>query len=102
MNRPFKNIESSSLLTFDGLQAVCFFVHMTSNITSPRIMNISPGELYTFVFTQDAVGGRFINWPANTFNAPPIDPAPNSITVQNFIGNTGGIVYANVPPSRTP
>jgi hypothetical protein len=102
MNRPYQNLESASLLLFDGLQAVAWFVHMSANITSPRIANISPGELYTFVFTQNAVGGWVMNWPANTFNTSPINSAPNSTTVQNFIGNTGGLLYANVVPTRTP
>lgn len=99
MNRPYKNLESSGPLLFDGLIAVCWFIHMRSDITSPRVLNISPGQLYTFVFTQDGIGDHTMNWPPNCINAAPIDPEPNSITVQNFIGNTGGILYTNIAPT---
>jgi hypothetical protein len=99
MNRPYLHLESSGPLLFDGLKAVCWFVHMDSNITSPRITNISPGELYTFVFTQSATGGYVMNWPVNCINAAPIDPAPNSTTIQSFIGDTGAMLYANLPPT---
>jgi hypothetical protein len=97
MNRPFQNLESTGPLLFDGLVAVCWFVHMNSSITSPRVTNISPGQLYTFVFTQDATGGHRMVWPANCINANPINPTPNATTVQNFIGNLGGLLYSNVP-----
>lgn len=102
MNRPFLNLDSSGPLLFDCLQAVCWFVNMHSSITAPRVVHISPGELYTFVFTQDALGGHGMNWPVNCLNAAPIDPKPNSTTVQNFIGDTGGILYANIPPTGRP
>jgi hypothetical protein len=98
-NRPYQTLESSGPLLFDGLQAVCWFVHMKSDITSPRVINISPGQLYTFVFGQDGTGGHKMIWPFNCRNAAPIDPTPNSTTVQNFIGNTGGLLEANISPA---
>jgi hypothetical protein len=101
MNRPYLNIDSGGAILFDGLAAVCWFIHMRSNVTSARVTNIAPGELYTFVITQDATGGHVMNWPSNCINAAQIDPTPNSTTVQNFIGNTGAILFANIPPSRT-
>jgi hypothetical protein len=99
MNRPYQNLISAGPLVFDGLQAVCWFVRMTSNITSPRVINISPGQMYTFVFTQDTHGNRLMIWPFNCINAAPIDPAPNTTTVQNFIGDRDGNLYANIPPT---
>lgn len=99
MSRPFKNLESTGPLHFDCLVAVCWFVHMRSDITSPRVNNISPGQLYTFVFTQDAIGGHTMNWPPTCINAAPIDPAPLSVTTQNFVGDIGGTMIANLPPS---
>ena len=99
MNRPFQNLESSGPLVFDGLAAVCWFVNMTSDVTSPRSINIAPGQLYTFVFTQNGTGGNRMNWPVNCRNAPPIDLTPLSTTVQNFVGSTGGVMYANLSPA---
>jgi hypothetical protein len=101
MTRPYQSLSSSGAVTFDGLKAVCWFISMTSSITAPRMVNLAPGQLYTFVFKQDAAGGHTINWPYNCLDAASIDPAPNSTTVQNFIGNTGGILSANLPPTNT-
>lgn len=99
-NRPYLTIDSAGPLLFDGLKAVCWFIHMKSNITAPRITNISPGQLYTFVFAQDAAGGHTMNWAAaNYINAAPINLAPNAVTAQNFIGDVGGVLRANVPPT---
>lgn len=97
MNRPFQNIDSGGAVLFDGLVAVCWFIHMRTSITGARVANISPGQLYTFVFTQDASGGHTMTWPANCRNANQINLEPDSITVQNFIGNTSGILVANIP-----
>lgn len=99
MNRPFLNLVSTGTLVFDGLKAVCWFVQMNSNITAPRFINIAPGQLYTFVFTQNAIGGHIMRWPTNSLNAPPINPAPNSVTVQHFIADMGGTMLANIPPT---
>jgi hypothetical protein len=100
MNRPFLTLNSSEAILFDGLAAVCWFVNMHSSVSSPRIRNMAPGQLYTFVFTQDAVGGHTMSWPGNCVNAAPIDPAPNATTVQSLIGDLGGILYANIAPTR--
>jgi hypothetical protein len=98
-HRPYHNVPSSGVVVFDGLQAVCWFVSMTSNITMPRVINTAPGQLYTFVFTQDAVGGHVMNWPSNCHNAASIDPAPGATTVQNFVGNTGGVLEPDTSSS---
>jgi hypothetical protein len=97
MNRPFLNVDSGGTLLFDGLAAVCWFVNMRSTMNTVRITNISPGELYTFVFAQDAAGGHTITWPNNCINAAPIKTQPYAITVQNFVGHTGTTLYANIP-----
>jgi hypothetical protein len=103
MSRPTQHIESGGAILFDGLQAVCWFINMNSDITSSRVTNIAPGQLYSFVFTQNATGNNKMNWPANCINANPIDPTPNSTTVQHFVGLTGGLLHANVTSAgRTP
>jgi hypothetical protein len=95
-NRPYLNLVSSGAMVFDGLQAVCWFVHMQSSVASPRFINIAPGQLYTLVFTQDATGNHSFTWPSNCINAIPLDPAPNAVTTQNVIGMTGSLLYANI------
>lgn len=103
MKRPTKRINSGGGILFDGLQAVCWYVNMTSDVTASRVTNIAPGQLYTFVFTQNATGKNRMLWPANCINGAPINPAPNSTSVQHFVGLTGGLLYANIAPAwRTP
>ena len=99
MERPYLILESTGPLLFDGLEAVCWLVRMTTNITAPRIINTAPGQVYTFVFTQNGVGGHTMNWPANCINAVQIDPAPSSITTVSFVGDTGGLLYASIAPT---
>lgn len=99
MSRPYQHLVSGGGILFDGLKAVCWFVNMNSDVTNARASNISPGQLYTFVFTQDARGGHVMNWPSNCVNAAAIDPAPNATSVQNFVGNINGAMHANVPPT---
>jgi hypothetical protein len=101
MNRPFLNFDSSEALLFDGLAAVCWFINMRSDVTNARVANISPGQLYTFVITQDDAGSHVFTWPAICINAMMVDPAPNAITVQNFVGQTGGTLLANLPGTWT-
>jgi hypothetical protein len=96
MNRPFLTFDSSEAVLFDGLAAVCWFINMRSDLTNARVRNMSPGQLYTFVFIQDATGGHRMTWPSSCVNAAPIDPAPNATSVQSLIGDMNGFLYANV------
>lgn len=100
MNRPMKIVNSSSgIIVFDGLEAVVWKILMSSNVVASgvTVKNVSPGQLYTFIFVQDAVGGHIFAWPAQVDNGALVDPQPNTTTVQNYIGNTGGILQSNAP-----
>jgi hypothetical protein len=98
MNRPIQTFDSRSPIAFDGNIAVVFIVYMLGSVQqTARVRNIAPGVLYTFIFIQDAEGGFTFDWPPQCTNGTAIDPAPNSTTVQNFIGYTGGLLKANIP-----
>jgi Tfp pilus tip-associated adhesin PilY1 len=99
MQRPFLIVDSTGPLLFDGLVAVTWFVRMTTNITAPRVINIAPGQLYTFIFEQNGVGGHTMSWPGNCMNAAALDPQPNATTTQTFVGDIGGKMYASIPPT---
>ena len=43
---------------------------LTANVTAMTFMVIDPGE-YTIVFTQDAIGGRTVVWPAGIVGTEP-------------------------------
>jgi hypothetical protein len=80
------NLDSSASMTFDGLLAVVWNVRMVADVDQPpRLQNIIPGCLYTFMFTQPAKP-RVFTWPGNCRNAGQIDMTPGSVTTQNFIG----------------
>jgi hypothetical protein len=80
------NLDSSASMTFDGLLAVVWNVRMVADVDQPpRLQNIIPGCLYTFMFAQ-AAKPRVFTWPVNCRNAGQIDMTPGSITTQNFIG----------------
>jgi hypothetical protein len=102
MIRPVKTFDSRSSIVFDGNEALCFIVIMNSNSSGARVKNIIPGVLYTFIFQQDATGEWTFEWPAQCTNGAAINPAPNSTTVQNMIGYTGGLLKGNIPGAWTP
>jgi hypothetical protein len=103
MIRPVQTFDSRTPIVFDGNAAVVFIVYMLGSVEKPpRVRNITPGVLYTFVFVQDAEGGFTFAWPAQCTNGAAIDPAPNSITVQSMIGYTGGLLKGNIPGAWTP
>lgn len=100
MSRPIQTLDSSDPVIFDGNVAVCFIVLMNSYVNNAKVRNIAPGVLYTMIFQQDADGNHEFVWPGSCLNAAAIDTKPGAFTVQNFIGNTGGSLQANLPGTR--
>ena len=86
---------------FDGNKGQCFIMNLRSSNSGARLRNIASGVLYTFVFHQDQNGGHLFEWPTACCNATVVDPTPNATTVQNFIGGDGGLLYANLPGTRS-
>jgi hypothetical protein len=78
---------------YDADQYTAFQLLLTTNVTGATITNIIPGNLYTFITTQDATGGHTFNYPAGVVNASPINPTSNSTTTQTFIANSAGVLY---------
>jgi hypothetical protein len=89
-------IDAVDNMVFDGLQAVCWIIALNIDLTAARVRNISPGQLYTFIIRQGNQGNTFV-WPSACVNAIPVDRNPHSTTIQNFIGDTGGILRAHLP-----
>lgn len=99
MERPYKVIDTTGVAIIDGLEAVTWKILMRNSVSANdiRVKNISPGQLYTFIFEQDAKGGHNFAWPEGVKNGMRIDPEPNSVSVQNYTGSTGGVLIANIP-----
>lgn len=47
--------------------------------------NLVDGNLYTIIIIQDASGAHAFYWPSNVFNATPVNPDPDGMTVQTFV-----------------
>lgn len=58
---------------------------------APSFINLVDGNLYTVILYQDSVGDNQFLWPSNVFNAVPVDPDPNSTTVQTFVAIDGDL-----------
>jgi hypothetical protein len=66
------------------------------------------GARLTFLLSQDATGGRTVTWPLPSLQPPAqfrVDPAPNAVTVVQFIadpltGRWQATGWSTPPPSR--
>jgi hypothetical protein len=96
MSRPTK-VLGSNFPIFDGTEAVCWIVEMTSSVSDALVRYVAPGVLYTIVIIQDGVGGHTFRWPSNCINPPQINTQPDGKTVVNFIGAGDGIIAASAP-----
>jgi hypothetical protein len=96
MRRTIRQIAAQTML-LDGSQQETFVVDFKTSVLNLAMKKISPGQLYVLVMKQDANGNHTLTWGSAFRNAMMLDPAPNSVTVQCFIGMTGGSLLA-VPP----
>lgn len=70
---------------FPGDTYTAFRITLTGDVTSSTAPGTVSGNLYTYIIVQDGVGNRQFAWPANCHGASPINPTPNSVTVQTFV-----------------
>lgn len=84
-------------MLLDGREYDTFVIDCATSVETLRIKNISPGKLYVFVVVQSASGNHRFNWGDRIRNGVAVDLSPNGMTVQSFVGLTGGILQA-VPP----
>jgi hypothetical protein len=87
-------VDPADDMVFDGSASTAFKTTLTLNVTQPVFENMAPGNLYTFIIVQDGTGGWDFVWPANVYNASPVDLDPNSTTVQTFVADDLGDLYA--------
>ena len=55
---------TSGTATFDASKSSHFTLTLTGNVTSSSLSGLTPGQVVTFVISQDATGGRTFAWPA--------------------------------------
>lgn len=78
-------------MEFPGDVYTAFRTTLTGDVTSSSAPGTVQGNLYTFIINQDATGGHAFTWPPNVVNATPINPNPNSRTVQTFVMATANL-----------
>jgi hypothetical protein len=89
-------------MVFDGSTYTAFKLTLPGNISTVTIENMIPGNLYTFIIVQDATGNHLFPWPANVHNAPTVDPQANSTTIQTFVADENGELWAIGPSTYYP
>lgn len=82
---------------FDGSLAKAFQMSLTGNLTAPTLINTAPGDEYSFLFFQDAVGGRTIAWPSNVTDGADVAGDANQCSIQKFIVLTDGYAHPLTP-----
>lgn len=87
---------------FNGAAGLTFEFALAGNVLPGAAVftGAVPGNLYTFILTQDQVGGRTFQWPANIRNGAAVNRIANSLTVQTFVARSdasldaiGGAIY---------
>lgn len=61
------------------------------------VSNIQPGNLYTFIVVQDSAGLHQVTWAAKLLNAAPVWTRAFATTVQTFVADDQGNLYAIAP-----
>ncbi len=80
------SVSFSATPVFDASLAAfpAFRMTLTGNVTSSSVTNPTPGQIATFVLSQDGTGGRTFAWPANFKGASFVSPDAGSVSVQSF------------------
>ncbi len=74
----------SATPTYDASVTNGFKLTLTGNVTSSTLSNAVAGQVVTFVFCQDATGGRTNVWPTNVKGGGIITPTANICSMQSF------------------
>lgn len=81
-------------MVFPGDTFTTFQTTIGGDITEPTTENMVPGNLYTFIIVQDGTGGHLFVWPPTMFNATPVNSEASSMTIQTFVCDGTGNLYA--------
>lgn len=84
-------------MVFPGDTYTAFTTILPGDVGAAVVEGMVPGNLYTFIIKQDGVGSHLFMWPTNVHNATRVMPTPNSTTVQTFIADGIGDLWAIGP-----
>ncbi len=86
----------SAAPVFDFVQGAAQSITLEGDVTAPRFVGYSDGQVVSVLICQDAVGGRRFEWPENVRGGMSISLAPNSCSAQQFLSD-GRLLYATSP-----
>jgi hypothetical protein len=85
-------VNYATSITFNAATSAGFDLTLTGNVSVSALSNTSVGQIITFIVRQDSTGNRIFPWPTNLTNPQQICPAPNSVSIQQFVVTTTGIL----------
>lgn len=94
VNRRTLRQPAAQTMLLDMSKHETFIIDFATSVSQLRISNVFPGQFYVFAMKQNSSGGHAMNWGTATQNAASIDPAPNAVSVQCFVGGSGGNLFA--------
>lgn len=102
---PLTSVGYSPTPAFNAAASNGFDIVLGGNVTSSTLTGQNIGQILTFVVTQTSGGGATFVPPTNVNGWLPINPAANSVTVQQFIVKEDSsivpVVTASIPITGT-
>jgi hypothetical protein len=79
---------------FPGDKYLTWAFTLSGDVTSSTLSGIQAGNLYTFIISQNTVGGWEFKWPPAVINPAPVSTERVAITIQTFvaIANNGPLL----------
>jgi hypothetical protein len=81
-------------MIIDGSTKTAIKILLSSNINTAWIANFVPGNLYTFIIAQDAIGGWSLHFYDGVHNMTQIPQGPNEFLIQTFVADESGSLFA--------
>ncbi len=94
LNSGLQNLAFTATPAWNAASNSTFTMTLTGNVTSMTLTGVSPGQLITFIWTQDATGGRTVAYPATVKGSAVIYAAASSTTTQTFRADASGNLWA--------
>jgi len=93
-------IPAAASMNFPGDVYTAFKTTLPGDVFYPTISGMVPGNLYTFIIVQDGTGGHGFIWPANVHNATTPSLNASSTSIQTFVADENGDLWAIGPGTR--
>lgn len=90
INMPYSATPIFDASTLSKAQAA-FEMTLTGDVTTSTIVNITEGQIVTFIIHQDGSGNHAFTFPGGVLGPSTPDLTPSSTSVQSFIVGSDGV-----------